>query len=128
MKIYKNLYCKIFIDTDKDKDKDSVMDFIMFILSGEKQRRLIISENMEVYIDDNDDFSKIKRNEDPDGFLFSRYYLDIKPNMNVKQDVYIACIAMLLERLWSNEYKAIAACDFEEELPRKGGYNYNTPD
>ena len=31
---------------------------------------------------------------------------------------------MLLENLWALGYKDVAACDFENELPRKGGYRY----
>ena len=72
----------------------------------------------------NEDFSEVQRIEESHGFLYSRYYLEIEPKENIKQEEYISDIAMLLEKLWSLGYKAICASDFEEELPRKGGYRY----
>ncbi|WP_148466827.1 hypothetical protein [Paenibacillus senegalimassiliensis] len=34
-------------------------------------------------------------------------------------------ISNLLTRLWDADFKAIASCDFEDLLPRKGGYNFD---
>ncbi|MNH38473.1 hypothetical protein D3C79_995090 [compost metagenome] len=71
----------------------------------------------------NDDFNDIRRKEILDGFLFSRYLVEMEPNENVDGEAYIAMISILLEGLWSAGYKAVAACDFEDRLPNKGGYN-----
>lgn len=122
MNNYDNLYCKVLIDTDDD-EKD-VSKTIIDIVSGQLNQFIIKSSTAELYLSKNEDFDVIKRLELPDGFLYSRYYLDIEPNEKIKQEDYIYGIAILLEGLWSKNYKAIAACDYEEELPRKGGYNY----
>ena len=63
----------------------------------------------------------------PDGFLYYRYFLDIDPVQDVDEADYVASVATLLTQLWQSEYKAVAACDFEDRLPRKGGYNPDRP-
>lgn len=122
MSMYNNLYCKIFIDTDEEREK--VLNSIKDIDSGVIERWTIVSESMEIDLRKNEDFNKngIARKEDD--FIYSRYYLDIEPKENIDQEEYIFGIAILLENLWSIGYKVIAACDFENELPRKGGYRY----
>lgn len=72
----------------------------------------------------NDDFNESLRFEKQDGFLYSRYYIEIEPIGDIKQEQYILSVSMLLENLWALGYEAVAACDFENELPRKGGYRY----
>lgn len=120
MNMYDNLYCKIFIDTDEEKE--NVLNSIKDIVSGAIERWTIISESMEIDLRRNEDYNKKETARKEDGFIYSRYYLDIEPKENIKQEEYIYRIAILLQNLWSIGYKAVAACDFENELPRKGGY------
>lgn len=122
MNIYDNLYCKIFIDTNEDRER--VLNSITDIVSGAIYRWTIISDSMEIDLRKNEDFSEKEIIIKEDGFLYSRYYLDIDSKENVKQEQYILSIATLLENLWTLGYKVVTACDFEEELPRKGGYRY----
>ncbi|EHI99782.1 hypothetical protein CDLVIII_3208 [Clostridium sp. DL-VIII] len=120
MSMYDNLYCKIFIDTDEEREK--VLNSIKDIVSGAIERWTIISESMEIELRKNEEFNKREISRKEDGFFYSRYYLDIEPKENIEQEEYIFGIAILLENLWSIGYKAVASCDFENELPRKGGY------
>lgn len=123
MKNYENLYCKLFVDTDEDYEY--TVNLISNIISAKSEKWNITSNIMEIEVNKNEDFDKLKRFENIKGFLFSRYYLDIDPKTNINVEDYISSIAKLLEGLWSNGFKATAACDFEEELPRKGGYRFN---
>jgi hypothetical protein len=50
--------------------------------------------------------------------LYFRYTLEIDPTREVALEDYVAAIATLLESLWSSGMDAVAACDFEEKLPR----------
>ncbi|HEC85944.1 MAG: hypothetical protein DRR19_14390 [Candidatus Parabeggiatoa sp. nov. 1] len=45
----------------------------------------------------------------------------MEPFDNIKQEYYVASIAMLLKALWDIGAKAVAACDFEDELPYEIG-------
>ncbi|WP_019535129.1 hypothetical protein [Paenibacillus ginsengihumi] len=43
---------------------------------------------------------------------------------DVEEKVYIGEISKLLTELGDYGFKAIASCDFEDELPKKGGYHF----
>jgi len=119
---YDDLYCKLFLDSDLKMDK--INEIISRFSNGEIIDFDIISKWGEITINKNEDFDISKRQEWPDGFLYYRYYMDIDPNKSCKQADYINNISMLLTSIWKNGFKAVAACDFEDELPRKGGYKY----
>lgn len=116
-----DLFCKIFIDTDIGREE--VVSFVSESLDGILERWSVSNTYCNLDLLKNDDFNETKRTQRPDGFLFSRYYLEIEPNEEVESSPYISCISELLTKLWTGGYQAIAACDFEEVLPRKGGYD-----
>jgi hypothetical protein len=118
MENYDNLYCKIFIDTECDMD--FLINKINELVCGQKKLfRTIVTKFGEIDINKNEDFDTEKRLVKPDGFLYSRYYLDVEPNEKMDQKNYILNISTFLRELWKNGFKAIVACDFEGELPMK---------
>ncbi len=119
---YEDLYCKLFIDTDTDRE--SLINVLKETVNGKNEDWTIESKYTVIDVKRNVAFDMCKRNELPDGFLYFRYFLDIEPKENTMQDDYISIISNMLQSLWDLGYKAVAACDFEEDLPRKGGYNY----
>lgn len=119
MKNYDNLYCKIFVDTECDMD--FLINKINELVYGQKKLiRTIVTKFGELDINKNEDFDTEKRCSKPDGFLYSRYYLDVEPNEQIEQEDYIASISKFLQDLWKNGFKVVIACDFEEELPCRG--------
>jgi hypothetical protein len=120
MESAENLYCKIFIDTDVSDEV--VVQRISSLASGEIDQWSVVTEWGEIDIVDNDDFDDLKREEKPDGFLFYRYYIEMEPEGDVHRNEYVNNVSGLLEGLWKEGWKAVAACDFESELPRGGGY------
>lgn len=46
----------------------------------------------------------------------------MEPEGEVHRNEYVNNVSGLLESLWKEGWKAVAACDFESELPRNGGY------
>lgn len=118
-----DLFTKIFVDSDDDKEMllDTVSNIVMGNISGSS----ILTEQAEIFIFNNGDFDKDKRNQGNDGFLYYKYYLEIEPTEDVIDRNYVLEISNLLTRLWDADFKAIASCDFEDLLPRKGGYNFD---
>lgn len=117
-----DLYCKIYLDTDLDRDL--VLSTITGIVGGEHEEYFsLVNDIFNLDVIRNDDFHELRRNAAPDGFLFSRYLLDIEPNEHIDSDTYINMVACLLEGLWRLGKKAVASCDFEDMLPNRGGFN-----
>lgn len=117
------LYCKIFIDTDVPDE--TVLEKISTITAGIIDQWTVYADWSEIDFVDNDDFDEHKRNQKPDGFLFYRYYIEMSPNEHVAAPDYIQHVADLMEKMWQEGWKAVAACDFEDKLPQKGGYHQN---
>jgi hypothetical protein len=115
-----SLYCKIYLDTDLSKDK--VLELIAQITSGRSQMRTVSSAHCEIDVVLNEDFDDEKKREEEDGFLFYPYYLDVEPANGAVRERYVESIGQLLEGLWNSGCRAIAACDFESELSKSGGY------
>ena len=77
---------------------------------------------VDVLKNDDADSSKITHS---DGFLHYPYLVETEPKEGFNRNTYVSGISRLLESLWVANFKAVAACDFEDELPRNGGYNLN---
>ncbi len=114
------MYCKIYVDSKADKRQ--LLDLIAGMISGSIKMRTVSSPELEVDLFVNEDFDEKRRLQNGDQFLFYRYYLDVEPSESARRERYVESVGKLLERLWQSGYKAVAACDFESELPRMGGY------
>jgi len=114
-----HLFCKIFIEsplTQKD-----LIHVISNIVNGTIELgHYITSDQMEIDVLENDEYDEVLLKDSNQGFLYYRYYLEIEPTNNVAEYNYIQNISNLLENLWNQGNKAVAACDFENELPRLG--------
>lgn len=74
-------------------------------------------EQFDLYIDDNDDADNKKTVDFPDGFLYFNYSMELcfrGDRVKLTNDI--------LDVLWSNRIPAVAACDYEDELYKCGGY------
>lgn len=124
-----DLYCKLFIDASR-LERDELTELVSSI-TGERGSRTIETNILSVDIRLNKEYPSSKfagsKPTDPaDEFLHYRYFLDIFPITDpVNRGKYIAAIGRLLEGLWTQNYRAVAACRFDEELPKEGGMGYN---
>lgn len=115
-----DLYCKIYIKTELSKEV--LLNQIAVAVNGSVIIRTITTENMEIDLVENEDYSSEISNK-PDEFLYYPFYLEIDPivEINFSRQTYIETISKLLKSLWKEAGDAIAACDFEAQLPSKRG-------
>ena len=113
--MYDNLYCKIYLNSELEIDE--LFQHIICKVSGRKEYiRTIKTDWGEIDLCRNSDFNVQKLEDDPEDFVFWKYYLDIEPEKGIDQYCYINKISKLLEGLKSENIKAVASCDFEEDL------------
>ncbi len=101
-------YCKIYVD---------------YRGSSQELKRLVEScvnlENVDIYIDYNEEFDAIRACEFPDGFLFFKFFLEL----DFDEGVNFLCVVNLILRLfWDRHISAVASCDYENLLINSGGY------
>ncbi len=121
-----DLYCKIYVNTDMSEKM--LLDFIARTINANIELRTVCGPFFEVDVIKNDDVDPLHANEQYDGFLYYPYYLDVEPLDNTKRKFYIASISNLLTALWNIRTKAVAACDFEDELPSRLRAEVTLPD
>ena len=107
------LYCKIYADSDTPRE--DLIQVVSASINGTRQLRTVESDSLEADILSNEDFDPTKRNE-KDAFLFYRHYLDVFPKAGASREEFISSVRILISKLKSNGYKAVPACDFEQEL------------
>jgi hypothetical protein len=111
-----NLFCRVNVDSDLAHG-----DFVSLIARcarGPARMNSVRSDNLDISVDANDEFDATKSREGADRWLYFRYTLEIDPISGVVYRDYVAAIGALLTSLWSAGMDAVAACDFEDELPR----------
>ena len=114
------LFCKIYVDTDREEVW--LLQVIASHLKGRIEGRTIESDLIAVDVSENEDFDPAKRESDDD-FVFFRYYLDVVSGKGAQRPGYVTAVSSILVLLWGLECRAVAACDFEDELPNRGGYH-----
>lgn len=83
----------------------------------------ILSTVYDFYLEENKkNNSKNPELLEEEKFLYFDYVLDCTPTERATEEECIDSINNLLEKLWSNSLNAVAACEFEDKLLRKGNY------
>lgn len=76
------------------------------------------SDKIELEVHDNEDFIKINKRKHYNDFVLYSLFVEIEPIPGIDNNNYIRAVSELLEWLWEQGYPAVAACDFENELPK----------
>lgn len=77
--------------------------------------RLSISENKA--------YNEYLQYQFPDGFLYFKFKMEINFKQNVQISQCINVVSQILTIFWDSNTPAVAAADYEQFLPLKGGYN-----
>jgi hypothetical protein len=118
-----DLSCTVYIDTELSLDAvaTAVSKALTACVSGPAFSKTIQTPAGEFEVRRNSDSDAARATQFPDGFLFFRYRLEFYPGVDVPREAQIAAISCILPALWSQGIAAVAACDYEDELPHRGG-------
>ena len=115
MKEYKDLYCKLFVDFNGSRDE--LIDKVVQIVNGNRKRiKSIESSIAEIDVNNNEDYNEEISFVGDDGFLYSKYYLDIEPIDDIGQSEYTLWMKKFVNKLIEMGYNVVVASEFEEEL------------
>ncbi|WP_444929706.1 hypothetical protein ACJJIF_18230 [Microbulbifer sp. SSSA002] len=108
-----DLCCKIFVNAKLSGDQ--LISWLLESFPGDIDGRTLITPLFEMDVISNEDFDKDKL----DDFVFYPFYLEIDASDEAEEVDYISETGNLLRVLRSSDYAAVAACDFEEQLPEQ---------
>jgi len=118
------LSCKIFLEADLErKDLAQLLsEEVTLDVSSGPTSSVIRNEIGELELRRNDDRNEVAARAYPDGFLHFCFVLELYARPTARHEDEVSYVATLLNRLWSSGFPAVASCDYENELPRHGGY------
>jgi hypothetical protein len=101
-------------------DRIAVVRLVESAVNGTSSKTLVTSpEGVEIDITTNEHNPKFEAVPPAESdFLFWPYIIDL--DVDEKRGVLL--VTSILRKLWSEGLSAVAACSFEERLPRSGGY------
>ena len=109
------LDCAIYVEAP---GRDALLALALELTGGRLEGATIEAADVELHIDDNDEADRSRAGETPDGFLWFSNRVEVFTD----EPPATGPVTRLLERFWSCGWPAVAACDYEDELPRRGGY------
>jgi hypothetical protein len=119
------LDCAIYLQPSPKVEIDSVAALTAEALGAQVEkgprRATIIFPRGEIEFRNNDGFNLNRAVHFPDGFLSFPLIVEIFARWTDENERN-ETVGRLLERFWSNGWPAVAACDYEDQLPRRGGY------
>lgn len=109
------LYCAIYVDAP---GRPALVELLSEVTGGRYEHWTIEAPGIDLHVDGNDEADAERSTAFPDGFLFFTH----KVEADVDAGSAVAVVTRMLEALWARGWPAVAACEFEDELPCGGGY------
>ncbi len=110
-------YCKVFVN---EVDPDRVASIAAASVGGPPDRCLIELEGIVLEVRPNADAGWVS------DFLGWPITIEVEAADGTVSEPAVSTVTALLQALWNAETPAVAACDYEDELPHRGGINLTT--
>lgn len=120
------MFCRIYLSGKRTSSKELLISIGKLLQAELIDERYLEKNGCSIEIRLNDEFDEIKQKEYPDGFLYFPYSAELDFQDNIPISYASEEVGIILQYLWENGYTAIASCEFEDQLPEKGGYNSKT--
>lgn len=116
------MFCKIYVAKSRINGVHLLASISALINEQLVNHMYVEKSGYYIDINANDEYDKEKEKEFPDGFLYFPFSIEIDIQNDIRIEDAAREVSCLLKYLWENNYAAVAACDFEDQLPEKGGY------
>lgn len=114
------LSCKIYVDSDLSCPQLATL--IAQWVDGSVRGATVHGSEYEIDILANHEANVQHKKEFPDGFLYFARLVEFYTDASEPVAQQAAIVTRILETLWSFHLPAVAACDYEDLLPHRGGY------
>jgi hypothetical protein len=109
-------FCKIFV---KGIEAEAVKGTLTSLLDGEFKRHSMFLAGLVVEVRGNPDAAGTA--DSGDDFVWWPVLVELEAAAEGGERVMMATASRILQALWDAGHSAVAACDFEDELPWSGG-------
>ncbi len=109
-------FCRVNVQADVGHSE--FVDQVARWAGGTRSANSVRSATLDISVDENDVFDSERSHTGKDRWLYFRYTLAIDPVGGVAPKDYVASVGSLLRTLWCSGMDAVAACEFEDHLPK----------
>ena len=113
-------FCRLFVHTSRSQKE--LLEQIAFAIKGDIEHSSVFTLFLELDVIKNENADAELSRVFPDGFVHFNFSLEFETNESSDIANYQQEIGTLLLFFWNNNCPAVAACDFETDLPFSGGY------
>ncbi|KII00505.1 hypothetical protein LP52_01415 [Streptomonospora alba] len=107
-------YCKIFV---KNASFDELQSLMVDAFGGDFNIRTMQFDGYSIDIEKNTTVTE----EGSEDFVQWPVFIEFFGEDDRPEGVAVEVVTRILNSLWGNGVRAVAACDFEDELPWSGG-------
>lgn len=122
------LDCRLFVDTKLPLEELAarLADWVGGSVSGPPFAKTVHAQHADIEVRGNEEADPRGADAFPDGFLSFAYVMEMyaAPHASLQDRASLA--GKILERCWEANLPAVAACDYEDKLPKGGGANDRT--
>jgi hypothetical protein len=122
---FDNLDCRLFVDGAADRAE--LTGWIAAAVGGDVTEDGVAAGGLEIFVDDNEDAGAEVKTSRDDGFLYFDHTAEVYFARAADQERRIRVVTDVLESLWDSDLPAVAACDYEDSLPRGAGRAESAP-
>jgi hypothetical protein len=119
------LDCKIFVNGAANEC--ALIRAIADAINGVRLEDGVRGDGVELLTSTNDDADSVRKVDFPGGFLYFDNIVEVYFSPNIEQEARAATVATVLTCLWELGLPAVAACDYEDELPKSAGTDGSAP-
>jgi hypothetical protein len=107
-------YCKIFV---RHEEPSTVSTRLAALLGAQAQRRSLLLPGLVLDVRPNPDGDQAAG----DDFVRWPVFVEVEPDDSDTGQMMTRTVSQILTDFWNAGIPAVAACDFEDELPWSGG-------
>ena len=120
------LSCRLFVHPPAELSQRALADLVAGLVSGNLAGTsfapAVTTPIATWELRKNTDFDPDKITACPDGFLYFRQSWELYAVAATKREECAAQVGRVLEWCWTQGWPAVAACEYEDLLPRNGGF------
>lgn len=116
---FAELDCRLFVDGASGRVQ--LTEWIAGAIGGDASENGVVADGLEIYVEDNNEAGEEDKTVRQGGFLFFDNTAEVYFAPMADLDGRVGIVTAILEDLWRRGLSAVAACDYEDRLPRDGG-------
>ena len=114
-------YCKVFLDGPATVEQAVAVPH--GVVGGSAGVGDVKADGVVILVEESDDYSAQGRLVFPTGYFEFRLLVEFLFDEGTPLETAVRYVSSVLEEFWAQGWAAVAACEYDDRLPHRGGFN-----